>query len=139
MQKGFTLIELMIAIAILGILTSIAMVNYTNYTKKTMVSIGLSEISSLKAEYEMAVNENYSNLGSLSNIQLSSSKYCTLEINAPDATTQIAEKALVCHLKKSELFGLNAMVYLSRNTKAQYNCYTKNIDQKFLPKNCFPE
>ncbi|WP_273336787.1 pilin [Acinetobacter populi] len=135
-QQGFTLIEIIIAIAILGILAAIVTVNYTLYTKKTIVSVALSEISALKTEYEMAVNENYSDLGSLSNIDISASKYCTLEVNAPDSMTFIAEKALVFTLKNTVLFGENAQVYLSRNATGQYTCHAENIAQQYLPATC---
>lgn len=47
-QKGFTLIELMIVVAIIGILASIALPSYQNYTIKTRVMEGIGLISPIK-------------------------------------------------------------------------------------------
>lgn len=58
-QSGFTLIELMIVVAIIGILASIAMPAYQNYTKRSHVSEGLSLSASLK----MGMTEYYASRG----------------------------------------------------------------------------
>ena len=48
-QKGFTLIELMIVVAIIGILAAIAIPAYQDYTIRAQVSEGLSLASDVKA------------------------------------------------------------------------------------------
>ena len=55
MQKGFTLIELMIVVAIIGILAAIALPAYQDYTRKANVA---SAVASLAGE-KIKVAENY--------------------------------------------------------------------------------
>ncbi|PCJ85314.1 MAG: pilus assembly protein TapA [Thiotrichaceae bacterium] len=52
-QQGFTLIELMIVIAIIGILASVALPAYSNYTNKAAFSEIILATSSLKADVEI--------------------------------------------------------------------------------------
>lgn len=58
-QQGFTLIELMIVVAIIGILAAIAIPAYQDYTIRSQVSEGLS----LSAGSKTAVAEFYTNRG----------------------------------------------------------------------------
>ena len=51
-QKGFTLIELMIVVAIIGILAAIAIPQYQNYIAKSQVSRVMSETGSMKTVVE---------------------------------------------------------------------------------------
>jgi type IV pilus assembly protein PilA len=57
-QQGFTLIELMIVVAIIGILAAVAIPQYQDFTKRAHVSEGLNLAAALKAGISEFVTTN---------------------------------------------------------------------------------
>ncbi|MGF1727888.1 pilin [Photobacterium nomapromontoriensis] len=51
-QKGFTLIELMIVVAVIGVLSAIAVPQYQKYVKKSAVGTALASASAYKTQIE---------------------------------------------------------------------------------------
>lgn len=64
-QKGFTLIELMIVVAIIGVLSAIAVPAYKDYVSKSELASGFASVKSIITPAELYIQEN----GSLSGAQ----------------------------------------------------------------------
>jgi type IV pilus assembly protein PilA len=86
-QKGFTLIELMIVVAIIGILAAVAIPAYSNYTKKAK----FSEVLSLTKPYQTAVALCQADLATFTGCNAASNGIPA----APAATTNLASIAIL--------------------------------------------
>ncbi len=111
-QKGFTLIELMIVVAIIGILAAIAIPAYQNYTIRAQVTEGLT----LAGGWKVAAAEFYAQNGTfptaaqmaLAGQQPSTGKYVTsVSSNAGAITIVYGNQANVANLAGKTL-SLNA-------------------------------
>lgn len=58
MQKGFTLIELMVVVAIIGILASIVIPSYTDYVKRGKAAEAPATLADLKSRMEQCFQDN---------------------------------------------------------------------------------
>ncbi|MCD9541463.1 prepilin-type N-terminal cleavage/methylation domain-containing protein [Photobacterium carnosum] len=56
-QQGFTLIELMIVVAVIGVLSAIAIPQYQKYVAKSEAASALATISALKTNIETSIAE----------------------------------------------------------------------------------
>ena len=138
-QKGFTLIELMIVIAIIGILAAIAIPAYQDYTIRSKVSEGLNMSGAAK----LAVAETFDSDGSLKSTNASYGLPDASSITGTYVSSIGAVTSVVTITYRQIAAGKvdqGDEITLTANTSApgstQWTCASTDIDARFLPSNC---
>jgi type IV pilus assembly protein PilA len=136
-QKGFTLIELMIVVAIIGILAAIAIPAYSDYTERAKVS----ELVTLASACKASVTEYYQAQGTFPNsndaagcTSTATDKITGIEVTGDDASGTITVESALS--KASGNYILVGTPVSDDDDSVQWDCTTSDIADKYLPANC---
>jgi len=151
-QQGFTLIELMIVVAIIGILAAIAIPQYQNYVARTQMTRAYGELSQLRTGIEEAllsskaasvasdVNKSLGKYGWTGSDLFEDSSNPDELINTENVKVTSGDDTLKI---KGELKGnvssslQGEQLTLERNKSGVWSCKgSKGIDDKLLPTSC---
>jgi len=130
MQKGFTLIELMIVVAIIAILAAIALPAYQNYVARSQVTAGLADIRGGVTAFEELVQR-----GSAANITRAKIGLQTATTRCAIAVTNGADGNITCTLVGNPKISGKKVILTRNSASGAFNC-TSDAAADFKPQGC---
>ena len=138
-QQGFTLIELMIVVAIIGILAAIAIPAYQDYVAKSKAGAAYADIAAGKTAYELLASEGTDQDNANVGLAKKTGNCSAIDITKTAAVGSATAAAIKCTIDKPGRLGVGATIQLDRGADGLYSCVTDKFDTnkpEFKPAGC---
>jgi len=134
-QKGFTLIELMIVVAIIAILAAIAIPQYQTYVIRSQVTRAMGEAGDLKTAVEDCLNNGITAFGTGSCVDTSTSSDI-LSPGHPQVTSWTAPFVITATLGNHANTKIkNSNITWTRSSSGSWSC-SSNVSSQYAPASC---
>ena len=136
MQKGFTLIELMIVVAIIAILAAIAIPQYQTYVVKSQVTRAIGEAGDLKVAVEDCLNNGATAFGTPTSCVDTSTSSDILSPSHPQVTWTAGAQTIVATMGTHANSAVNGKkVTWTRDASGGWSCKFDGA-AKYAPASC---
>lgn len=139
-QKGFTLIELMIVVAIIGILAAIAIPQYQDYIARSQMNRVYGELSALKtAAEDNLMRGNAASLTDADSLGFTDSSLLTADPTVSFSTTDGSGSIVGTLGGDAGTAVSTTAIHIIRSSVGSWSCSVvlgTNTDEKFIPTGC---
>jgi len=133
-SRGFTLIEMMIVVAIVAVLAAIAVPVYQRYVARSIVTAALGEIEPARTSYELLLShsaspDDFADVAQLG-LHAETTRCTTSAASVADGTGDIQ-----CTIKGTTLVDRKTIRW-HRDVAGMWHCQSPDLDANLLPNAC---